>query len=79
MKYIFIFALLCLLCYVMGYIVGINVTEDKINKTRKEMGLDEPDECYGCKEIGLPCDPNCKYRKELMSNGIIEKNDSEKN
>lgn len=63
-------------CYILGYVMGSVVTSERINKTRDEMGLEEG--CYGCKDIGLPCDPNCK-RKEETEDEQSEKNDSEEN
>ena len=79
-------AAICLFCYVMGYCIGEAVTNEKWRNTRGQMELeDEPDVpegCYGCKEVGLPCDPNCQYnlkRKELKIKDVEpEENNSEK-
>lgn len=77
MIWIFGGAIAALCCYVMGYIIGVKVSQEKLRANRDEMELDE--DCYGCKEIGLPCDPNCKFRKETLKDEQFKKNDSEKN
>lgn len=61
-------------CYILGYVMGSVITSERINKTRGELELDEG--CFGCKDIGLPCDPNCK-RKEKNEDEQSEKNISE--
>lgn len=63
-------------CYILGYIMGSVITNERRNQAREEMGLDEG--CYGCKDVGLPCDPKCKFRKE-NEDEQSEKNDSEEN
>ena len=63
-----------LVSYILGYFIGKKITEEKFLEPRKELQLD--DECYGCKEIGLPCDPKCKFRKE-NEDEQSEKNNSE--
>jgi hypothetical protein len=89
MVWVFVGAVVCLFCYVMGYCIGEAVTNEKWRNTRGQMELDgEPDipeECYGCKDVGLPCDSNCQYNvmnqgKELKIKDVEpEKNDSEEN
>lgn len=69
-------ALVGFTCFMMGYIVRGKVDEEERKLNREEMGLEEG--CYGCKDIGLPCDPNCK-RKEETEDEQSEKNDSEEN
>lgn len=63
-------------CYILGYVMGSVITNERRNQAREEMGLDEG--CYGCKDVGLPCDPKCKFRKE-NEDEQSEKNDSEEN
>jgi hypothetical protein len=87
MVWIFVGAVVCLFWYVMGYCIGEAVTNEKWRNTRGQMELDGesdiPEECYGCKDVGLPCDPNCQYNvmnqgKELKVKDVEpEKNDSE--
>lgn len=89
MVWIFAGAVICLFCYIMGYCIGEAVTNDKWRNTRGQMEPeDEPDipeECFGCKEVGLPCDPNCQNNvlnqgKELKIKDVEpEKNDTEEN
>lgn len=89
MVWIFAGAVICLFCYIMGYCIGEAVTNDKWRNTRGQMELeDEPDipeECFGCKEAGLSCDPNCQNNvlnqgKELKIKDVEpEKNDTEEN
>lgn len=81
MEWIFIGMAFGLSMYMLGYVVRGFVDQEKFKETRGQMDLDE---CYGCKEAGLPCDPKCKYNvmntgKELkVKDGEPEKNDSEK-
>ena len=63
-------------CYILGYVMGSVITNERRNQVREEMGLEE--DCYGCKDVGLPCDPKCKFRKE-NEDEQSEKNNSEKN
>lgn len=63
-------------CYILGYVMGSVITNERRNQAREEMGLEEG--CYGCKEVGLPCDPKCKFRKE-NEDEQSEKNNSEEN
>jgi len=63
-------------CYILGYVMGSVITNERRNQAREEMGLDEG--CYGCKEVGLPCDPKCT-RKEKTEDEQSEKNNSEEN
>jgi hypothetical protein len=88
MVWVFVGSVACLFCYVMGYCIGEAVTNDKWRNTRGQMELDGesdiPEECYGCKNVGLPCDPNCQYNvmnqgKELKVKDVeSEKNDTQK-
>ena len=55
-------ALVGFTCFMMGYIIRGKIDDEELKQNREEMGLDEG--CYGCKEVGLPCDKNCKFRKE---------------
>lgn len=61
-------------CYILGYVMGSVITNERRNQAREEMGLEES--CYGCKDVGLPCDPKCKFRKE-NEDEQSEKNNSE--
>lgn len=89
MVWMFAGAVICLFCYIMGYCIGEAVTNDKWRNTRGQMELEDkpdiPEECFGCKEVGLPCDPNCQNNvlnqgKELMIKDVEpEKNDTEEN
>jgi hypothetical protein len=89
MVWVFVGSVACLFCYVMGYCIGEAVTNEKWRSTRGQMELDGesdiPDECYDCKDVGLPCDPNCQYNvmnqgKELKITDVEpEKNDTEEN
>lgn len=63
-------------CYILGYLMGSVITNERRNQAREEMELDEG--CYGCKVIGLPCDPKCKFRKE-NEDEQSEKDNSEEN
>lgn len=63
-------------CYILGYVMGSVITNERRNQAREEMGLEEG--CYGCKDVGLPCDPKCKFRKE-NEDEQSEKNNSEEN
>lgn len=63
-------------CYILGYVMGSVITNECRNQAREEMGLEEG--CYGCKDVGLPCDPKCKFRKE-NEDEQSEKNNSEEN
>lgn len=63
MAWIFLGAVSCLFCYVMGYIIGGTVTKDKLKQTRGQMEIDEDD---NEKELKI------KYVES-------EKNDSEEN
>lgn len=65
------------LCYGIGYYVRGKVDEQNIKSIRDEMGLEDED-CKNCKDLELPCDPNCKLRKEVLSDGKSETNNSEK-
>ncbi len=67
---------LALGCYILGYVMGSVITNELRNQAREEMGLEEG--CYGCKDVGLPCDPKCKFRKE-NEDEQSEKNNSEEN
>lgn len=69
-------------CYILGYVMGSVITNERRNQAREEMGLDEG--CYGCKEVGLPCDPKCKFNsitdyEEVKEDEQSEKNNSEEN
>lgn len=64
-------------CYILGYVIGSVITNEHRNQAREEMGLEE-EGCYGCKDVGLPCDKNCKFRKENKDEQS-EKNNSEEN
>ena len=66
-------ALVGFTCFMMGYIIRGKIDNEEVKQNREEMGLEE---CYGCKEIGLPCDPKCKFRKE-NEDEQSEKNNSE--
>lgn len=85
MVWVIVGAVVCLSCYLMGFVIGELRAEEKFKEARREMGFDDetPDECYGCREVGLPCDPNCQYNlkgKELKVKDVeSEKNDSEEN
>lgn len=63
-------------CFMMGYIVRGKIDDEDLKQNREEMGLEE--DCYGCKGVGLPCDPKCKFRKE-NEDEQSEKNNSEEN
>ena len=65
-------------CYGLGYFMRGLVEKSEAKQYRKEMGLEDK-ECKNCKDLDLPCDPNCKMRKEIKSNGKSEKNNTEKN
>ena len=78
-----------LLCYTLGFIIGYFRAQEKFKEARGEMELDDeetilPKECYNCKDIGLPCDPNCKHNvmnsgEELKVKDVkLEENNSEK-
>ena len=69
-------ALVGFTCFMMGYIVRGKIDDEELKQNREEMGLEEG--CYGCKEVGLPCDPKCKFRKE-NEDEQSEKNDTEEN
>lgn len=69
-------ALVGFACFMMGYIVRGKIDDEELKQNREEMGLEEG--CYGCKEVGLPCDPKCKFRKE-NEDEQSEKNNSEEN
>lgn len=69
-------ALVGFTCFMMGYIVRGKNDDEELKQNREEMGLEEG--CYGCKEVGLPCDPKCKFRKE-NEDEQSEKNNSEEN
>lgn len=69
-------ALVGFTCFMMGYIVRGKVDDVEFKQNREEMGLEEG--CYGCKDVGLPCDPKCKFRKE-NEDEQSEKNNSEEN
>lgn len=78
MGWIVIAMLWSALCYGIGYYVRGKVDEQDIKSIRDEMGL-EDENCKNCKDLELPCDPNCKLRKEVLSDGKSETNNSEKN
>lgn len=65
-------------CYILGYVMGSVITNERRNQAREEMGLETEEGCYGCKDVGLPCDPKCKFRKE-NEDEQSEKNNSEEN
>lgn len=44
MVWIFVGAIACLFCYIMGYCIGEAVTNDKWRSTRGQMDIDEDDE-----------------------------------
>ena len=67
------------ICYGIGYFVRGKVDEEKVKEIRKEMGLDDDEDCKTCKELKLPCDDNCKKRKEIKQNGKYEKNNNQRN
>lgn len=69
-------ALVGFTCFMMGYIVRGKIDDEELKQNREEMGLEEG--CYDCKEVGLPCDPKCKFRKE-NEDEQSEKNNSEEN
>lgn len=69
-------ALVGFTCFMMGYVIRGKIDDEELKQNREEMGLEEG--CYGCKEVGLPCDPKCKFRKE-NEDEQSEKNDSEEN
>lgn len=69
-------ALVGFTCFMMGYIVRGKIDDEELKQNREEMGLEEG--CYGCKDVGLPCDPKCKFRKE-NEDEQSEKNNSEEN
>lgn len=48
-------------CYILGYVIGSVITNERRNQAREEMGLETDEGCYGCKDVGLPCDPKCKF------------------
>lgn len=64
-------------CFMMGYIVRGKIDEEELNHNRGEMGLDEG--CYGCKEVGLPCDPKCKFNSITDYEEVNEDEQSEEN
>lgn len=75
-------ALVGFTCFMMGYIVRGKIDDEVLKETRGEMELDEG--CYGCKDIGLPCDPKCKFNsitdyEEVKEDEQSEKNNSEEN
>lgn len=75
--------IVAIVSYLAGYLVRGYIDNAELTQTRGEMGLgkdDVPDECYGCKDVGLPCDPNCRYNKkqrEMIIHVKHEENDSE--
>ena len=80
---IYISLIVASLSYTAGYIVRGYVDSERLKGTRGQMELDDtPDECYACKDIGLPCDPQCRYNikgKELNVKDVkSKKNNSEK-
>lgn len=72
-------AIICLLCYITGYVLGRAITLDKLRSTRGEMGLETDEGCYGCKDVGLPCDPKCKFNSITDYEEVKEDEQSEKN
>lgn len=44
MVWVFVGAIICLFCYVMGYCIGEAVTNEKWRNTRGQMEIDEDDE-----------------------------------
>lgn len=62
MVWVFVGAIACLFCYVMGYCIGEAVTNEKWRNTRGQMEIDEDD--------------NGKELK--IKDVITKKNDSEK-
>lgn len=54
-------ALVGFTCFMMGYIVRGKVDDAELKQNREEMGLETDEGCYGCKDVGLPCDPKCKF------------------
>lgn len=68
-------------CYILGYVMGYTISNEHRNQAREEMGLEEG--CYGCKDVGLPCDPKCKFNsitdEEVNENEQPEENNSETN
>lgn len=76
-------AVLAATSYMLGYFMRGLVDAEKLRKVREEMGLDDVN-CYGCKDVGLPCDPKCSFNsitdnEEVSEDGKSEKNDSEEN
>lgn len=71
-------ALVGFTCFMMGYIVRGKIDDEELKQNREEMGLETEEDCYGCEEVGLPCDPKCKFRKE-NEDEQSEKNNSEEN
>lgn len=75
-------ALVGFACFMMGYIVRGKIDDEELKQNREEMGLEEG--CYDCKEVGLPCDPKCKFNsitdyEEVNKDEQSEKNNSEEN
>lgn len=64
-------------CFMMGYIVRGKIDDEELKQNREEMGLDEG--CYGCKDVGLPCDPKCKFNSITDYEEVNEDEQSEKN
>lgn len=67
------------ICYGIGYFVRGKVDDEEVKEVRKEMGLDGDVDCKNCKDLKLPCDDNCRKRKEMSQNGKSEKNNTEEN
>lgn len=65
MAWIFLGAVSCLFCYIMGYIIRGKVDDEELKQTRGQMEIDEDEEESG-KELKI------KYVEP-------EKNDSEEN
>ena len=69
-------ALVGFTCFMMGYIVRGKIDDEEIKQNREEMGLEG---CYGCKDVGLPCDPKCKFNSITDYEEVNEDEQSEKN
>lgn len=62
MGYVITILITASLSYPLGYFARKWTEEERVRAYRKQMGLqDIPEECQGCKNLGLPCDPSCRY------------------
>ena len=82
MGYVVCVLITATISYAFGYAARGWVDADRRRAYRKQMGLpDISEECENCLNLGIDCDPSCRYnvsRKENR-NGKPEKDDNQKN